>query len=121
VALARVFVVTSQQAGDLDGDKLRDFYLPFTASARSQYASDPRIASFRNLGDWNVRSSAGSGVHVIYSYDLGQGRQVFDQIVMVGSRRTRVYVLVVRCNQACYDASRSEIESAISSFSVKLP
>jgi hypothetical protein len=121
VAYARVTVLDSDTATGMNGDKLRDILLPFTASARAQVAGDPRAKTFKQISDYDVRSSVASGVHVVYSYDLGHGREVFDQIAMLGSKKTRVYLLVVRCDQACYDAHRTEIDQVTRSFTVKVP
>lgn len=121
VAYARVSVLDSDTASGMNGDKLRDLVLPFTASARAQVAADPRAKTFKQISDYDVNSPVASGVHVVYSYDLGQGREVFDQIAMVGSQKNRVYLLVVRCDQACYDAHKSEIADVVSSFTVKVP
>jgi hypothetical protein len=121
VAYAQVSVLTAQQASGMDGDKLRDLLLPFTAATRAQYATDPRAKTFHELADYDVRGPGGSGVHIVFSYDLGHGREVFDQIAMLGSQRTRVYVLLVRCDQACYDSHKTQISDVVSSFTVKVP
>ena len=121
VAYARVNVLDSETANGMNGDKLRDILLPFTATARAQVAADPRAKTFKQISDYDVRSSVASGVHVVYSYDLGHGREVFDQIAMVGSKRTRVYLLVVRCEQSCYEAHKAEIAEVVRSFTVKVP
>jgi len=121
VAYARVTVLDSDTASSMNGDKLRDVLLPFTAPARAQVAADPRAKTFKQISDYDVRSPVASGVHVVYSYDLGQGREVFDQIAMVGSQRTRVYLLVIRCDQACYDSHQAEIAQVTRSFTVKVP
>jgi len=121
VAYARVSVLDSGTASGLNGDKLRDSVLPFTAPARAAVATDPRAKTFKQISDYDVHSSVASGVHVVYSYDLGHGREVFDQIAMVGSQKDREYLLIVRCSQACYDAHKSEIADVVSSFTVKVP
>jgi hypothetical protein len=121
VAYARVINLDSDTASGMNGDKLRDLVLPFTAAAREQVASDSRAKTFKRISDYDVHSSVASGVHVVYSYDLGHGREVFDQIAMVASQQTRVYLLVVRCDQACYDAHKNEIAGVVSSFTVKVP
>ncbi len=121
VAYARVSVLDSDGATAMTGDKLRDIMLPFTAAARAQVAGDARVKTFQQISDYDVRSPVASGVHVVYSYDLGHGREVFDQIAMVGSQRTRVYVLVVRCDQACYDSQKAQIAEIMKSFTVKVP
>jgi hypothetical protein len=121
VAYARVSVLDSDTAGGMNGDKLRDIVLPFTSSARAQVSTDPRAKTFKQISDYDVHSSVASGVHVVYSYDLGHGREVFDQIAMIGSKKTRVYLLIVRCDQSCYDAHKGEITDVVSSFTVKVP
>ena len=121
VAYARVTVLDGDGATAMNGDKLRDILLPFTASARAQVATDPRAKTFQQISDYDVRSPVASGVHVVYSYDLGHGREVFDQIAMVGSQKTRVYMLVVRCDQSCYDTQKTQIAEIMKSFTVKVP
>ncbi len=121
VAYARVTVLDGDAANSMNSDKLRDIMLPFTASARAQVANDPRAKTFQQISDYDVRSPVASGVHVVYSYDLGHGREVFDQIAMVGSKKTRVYMLVVRCDQACYDTQKNQINEIMKSFTVKVP
>src|ERR1044072_1081708 len=75
VAYAQVSVLSGDQASGMNGDKLRDLLLPFTASSRAQYATDPRAATFKQIADYDVHAPGGSGVHVVFSYDLGQGRE----------------------------------------------
>lgn len=121
VAYAQVSVMTSDQASGMTPDKLRDLLLPFTAATRAQYATDPRAATFRQIADYDVRGPGGSGVHVVFSYDLGQGREVFDQTALVGSHRTRIYLLLIRCDQICYDSRTAQISDVVSHFTVKVP
>jgi hypothetical protein len=121
VAYAQVSVMTADQSSSMTPDKLRDLLLPFTPAARQQYAADPRAATFQKIGDYDVHAAGGSGVHVIFSYDLGQGREVFDQMALVGSHRTRVYLLLVRCDVACYDSHRQQIADVMKYFTVKVP
>jgi hypothetical protein len=121
VAYARVSVLDSDTANGMDADQLRDIVLPFTAAARAKVATDSRAKTFKQISDYDVHSPVASGVHVVYSYDLGHGREVFDQTAMIGSKKTRVYLLIVRCDQACYDAHKKEIDDVVSSFTVKVP
>jgi hypothetical protein len=121
VAYAQVSVLTADQAAGMNGDKLRDLLLPFTAPSRAQYAGDKRAATFKQISDYDVSAPNGSGVHVVFSYDLGKGREVFDQTALLGSKKTRVYVLLVRCSQACYEANRRQIDDVVAHFTVKVP
>jgi hypothetical protein len=121
VAYAQVSVLSGDQASSMNGDKLRDLLLPFTATTRAQYATDPRAATFKQIADYDVHAPAGSGVHVVFSYDLGKGREVFDQTALLGSKRTRVYLLLIRCSQTCYDSHKTQIEDVVAHFTVKVP
>jgi hypothetical protein len=121
VAFAKVTVLDSDGATAMNGDKLRDIMLPFTAAARTQFAGDARVKTFQKISDYDVRSPVASGVHVVYSYDLGHGREVFDQIAMVGSRKSRVYMLVVRSDEASYESRKAQIAEIMKSFTVKVP
>jgi hypothetical protein len=121
VAYAQVSVLTTDQASSMTGDKLRDLLLPFTTAARAQYSSDPRAATFQQISDYDVHAPNGSGVHVVFSYDLGNGREVFDQSVLLGSKKTRVYLLLIRCSQACYTANKAQIDDVVAHFTVKVP
>jgi hypothetical protein len=121
VAYAQVSVLSGDQASGMNGDKLRDLLLPFTAATRAQYATDRRAATFKQIADYDVRAPAGSGVHVVFSYDLGKGREVFDQTALLGSKRTRVYLLLIRCSQSCYDSHKAQIDDVVAHFTVKVP
>jgi hypothetical protein len=121
VAYAQVSVLTADQASSMNGDKLRDLLLPFTATSRAQYATDPRAATFRQIADYDVHAPNGSGVHVVFSYDLGKGREVFDQTALLGSKKTRVYLLLIRCSQTCYTADKAQIDDVVAHFTVKVP
>ena len=121
VTYAQVSVLTADQASSMNGDKLRDLLLPFTASARAQYISDPRAATFQQISDYDVHAPNGSGVHVVFSYDLGSGREVFDQTALLGSKKTRIYLLLIRCSKACYTANKAQIDDVVAHFTVKVP
>jgi hypothetical protein len=121
VAYAQVSVLTADQASSMTGDKLRDLLLPFTATTRAQYSTDSRAATFKQIADYDVHAPNGSGVHVVFSYDLGKGREVFDQTALLGSKKTRVYLLLIRCSQACYTANKAQIDDVVAHFTVKVP
>jgi len=120
VAYAQVTLLSADEASGMTGDKLRDLGLPFTATARAQ-VTDPRAKTFKQLSDYDVRAPGGSGVHVVFSYDLGKGREVFDKTALLGSKRRRVYLLVIRCSHACYDSHRTQIKDVVDHFTVKVP
>ena len=58
-------------------------------------------------------------MHVVFAYDGGQGPEVYDQIAVLDTRKTRVHSLLVHCTQACYDRNRSAITTTMRSFTVR--
>ena len=81
----RVVLERRPGVGAMNGDKLRDMRAPVhrRRPGPGRDAIRGRRPSSRSATTTCARRSA-SGVHVVYSYDLGQGREVFDQIAMVG-------------------------------------
>jgi hypothetical protein len=121
VALARTYVLTKEQGQSLSADTLRDAFLPVTEAARARFVGSKEIETFRLLRNEDVKSRTATGVHVVYSYDLGRGRAVFDEIVMLSRQKTRVHLLVVHCLQSCYTENERDIAQAVDSFTVKVP
>src|SRR3954454_17474919 len=54
VAYAGVSVLSGDEASAMNGDKLRDLGLPFTAAARAQ-VTDARAKTFKQISDYDVR------------------------------------------------------------------
>jgi hypothetical protein len=44
---------------------------------------------------------------------------VFDQTVYVNDDASKLYMFFVRCSTECYEQRRQEIESVVSSFTVR--
>jgi hypothetical protein len=119
VVLARTLVVDKSVGASVTDDQLRDVALPVSAAGRSAQA--PPGAKFALMVDQTIRGRTERGVHDLYSYDFGQGPEVFDQIAVVDNSKTRVHLLVVHCTQSCFDANRSAILAMVASFTVKAP
>jgi hypothetical protein len=120
VALLRTFVITKDQGQALTDDELRDLLMPVTATDRSTAAAQGFIGThFQLISDTKVTSRTASGVHVVFSYDLGQGVEVFDQIVLTDRSKTRVHLLFLHCSQSCYAVNRQAITDSTQSFTVR--
>jgi hypothetical protein len=60
------------------------------------------------------------GVHEIFQYRVQGGPlQTFDQTVYVNKDGSKVYALLLRCSNECYQARRAEVETVTGSFTVK--
>jgi hypothetical protein len=127
VAIARTIVLSATDAGSVSDNDLRDLVLPVSPSARANLlvkGTDGVKAvakSFVQLGETPVQTSTGHGFHLTFSFDLGEGVQVFDQMAMTNLAQTREYLLLVQCSRACWDAQHQSIDDAVRSLAVKVP
>jgi hypothetical protein len=121
VALVRTLVVPKETGQSATDDDLRDFWLPVSAKARADAASKGFIGTSFSLDQDEHRSTkAATGVHVRFSYNLGDGREVFEQVAMKDKSNTRVHFFLVHCTKACYDSNHQAIAEAMRSFTVRL-
>jgi hypothetical protein len=120
VALVRTVVVAKDQGQSLTDDDLRDLWLPVTAKGRTSAQSQGFTGTgFRLIHDEKITTKTADGVHVVFGYDLGQGMEVFDQVVMTDKNKIRVHLLIVHCSQSCYDSNRQVISDSVRSFTVR--
>lgn len=120
-ALVASQAVTKEVGGALTDDELRDQALPVSASGRAvAQLTGFTGKSFKLMLDEPVQTRTARGVHVVFTYDHGEGPEVYDQIAVTDSRRTRIHVLIVHCTKSCYDRHLSDIAATVRSFTVKL-
>jgi hypothetical protein len=109
--------------GQVSLDGLRDFFFPVSPAGRQRAAAAPTsvLSDFALLGDEVLTPGKGlRGVHSVYRYRLGGGpTQVINQTMYTNDDASRVYMLFVRCSVTCYDRRKGEIESVVSSFTVR--
>jgi hypothetical protein len=121
VALVRTIVITKAQGQAATDDDLRDVgLLPVTAKGRTSAAASGFVGSgFQLISDVRLVTAQAGGVHDVFSYDLGQGAEVFDQVAVLDRSKTRVHLFVVHCSQECYSADRQAIADTVRSFTVR--
>jgi len=121
VAWVQTFVVTKEQAAGLTDDDLRDILVPVSDAGRTSALLQGSFAggAFRLFSDQKVTTRTATGVHVVFSYDLGNGAETFDKIVMLDRRQTRVHLLLVQCSKACYARDQRVIADSVRSFTVR--
>jgi hypothetical protein len=109
--------------GQISLDVLRDLFRPVSPAARQRLAASPAspFSGFALLADEVVTPSDGlRGVHSVYRYRIQGGpTQVFDQTIYVNDDASKVYMFFVRCSTECYEHRQQEIESVVSSFTVR--
>jgi hypothetical protein len=103
---------------------LRDVLLPVTSASRAQAAQGSfPLTHFKLLRD--IVLTPGQGVHGVWdTYDYtypGGITDTFDQVALTNSNSTQIYVLMVHCIKTCYSQNRSQLDTIMSSFTVRSP
>jgi hypothetical protein len=121
VVFARVLRSGTGSNTNITLDALRDFFLPVTKTARlTARASGQEIPGFRSIVDHVMTREGGlTGVHEVFRYKVSGVMQTFDQTALVTKDASRVYILLVRCTQACYADRHGELATVVRSFIVK--
>jgi hypothetical protein len=124
-AFAFVTPLSSSASQSMSDDRLRDVLLPVTAASRlaeAQGGSFP-LTHFRLLRDQVIKP--GPQVHGVwdtYSYTYPGGTtDTFDQVALTNSDKTQLYVLMVHCVATCYSQNRDQIDTIVSSLTVRSP
>jgi len=123
VTRANSFAVPQQLYGQVNEDALRDIFYPITEAARAQAAVKGTLPGkdFKLITNEVVTGPQASGVHLVFSYDLGKGPQIFDQVALLSRDGTRIHTLLVRCSATCWLREQRTIAGTISSFTVRVP
>jgi hypothetical protein len=109
--------------GQISLDELRDLFHPVSPAARQRLSANPAspFSGFVLIADEVLTPAAGlRGVHSVYRYRIQGGpTQVFDQTVYVDDGASKLYMFFVRCSSECYEQRKQEIESVVTSFTVR--
>lgn len=108
---------------DLSFDLMRNLVFPVTASARQQATeSGDKLTGFALILNQTITTKAGiRGINELFEYDISGQVTAFDQTVLTNSSTTKLYLLLVQCNQTCFLAHRTQIETVVDSFTVDGP
>jgi hypothetical protein len=121
-AYAVVEPLNSKTVNSLSYNTLRDMFLPVTSTARKQATTSGfPLTGFKLLRDTML--APGDGVHGVretfdYTYPDGS-TDTFDQIALTNADGTEVYMLLVHCLATCYSQHSSEINTVMTSFTVR--
>lgn len=123
-AFAFVTPLSASASNAMSYNGLRDVLLPVTSASRTQAAqSSFPLTHFKLLRDSVV--TPGQGVHGvvdIYDYTYPGGvTDTFGQVALTNSNSTQLYVLMVHCVAACYSQNRAQLDTIMSSFTVRSP
>jgi hypothetical protein len=123
-AYSVVAPVNQATTNSLSYNQLRDFFLPVTSAARATAAkSGFPLTGFQLLRDTTLTPGQGvHGVRVTFQYAYpGGGANTFDQVALTNADDTEVYLLLVHCLASCYSEHKSEIDTVMTSFTVRSP
>jgi hypothetical protein len=121
-AYAVVEPLNQTTVDNLSYNMLRDMFLPVTSTARQKAATSGfPLTGFKLIRD--ARLAPGDGVHGIretfdYTYPDGS-TDTFDQVALTNADGTEVYMLLVHCLATCYSQHSSEINTVMTSFTVR--
>jgi hypothetical protein len=123
-ALALVAPLSQMGSSEMSYNLLRDFILPVTPPRRQQAASGGfPLTRFQLISDAVITPGTGvHGVREVFSYTYPDGHtDTFDQVALTDSNDTMVYLLLVHCQSTCYSKNSSQIDTVMTSFTVRSP
>jgi hypothetical protein len=121
-ALALVERLSATASNEMSYNTLRDVFLPVTAATRQNAAKRGfALTGFHLVQDAVLTPGQGvHGVRDIFNYTFPDGRtDTFDQIAFTNADATKLYLLVLHCTASCYLKHASEIDTVMSSFTVR--
>lgn len=107
--------------GGFSFDRLRDLFYPVSPTSRQQLVGAGLYEDFTLVSDEVLTPGNGvRGVHVVFRYRQGNGPlQVVNQIAYLNDDASTLYAFFVRCSVECYEQRKEEIESVVSSYTVR--
>jgi len=121
---AEIGTLTSAASNQLSYDTLRDFFLPVTSTARTNAAQQGfPLTSFQQIRDQVLTLRQGvHGVRETFDYTYTGGiADTFDEIALTNADQTVVYLLVLHCETSCYSHDQTDINTVMSSFTIRSP
>jgi hypothetical protein len=121
-AFALTEPLSSAASNSMSYNQLRDIFLPVTSASRQNAAKNGfPLTGFHLLRDTVL--TPGQGVHGVretFEYTFPDGStDTFDQVAFTNSDDTEIYLLVLHCLATCYQQHHGEIETVMTSFTVR--
>jgi hypothetical protein len=69
--------------------------------------------------DHITRSGGFHGIHLVARVDKGKASATYNEIALLDTGTTKLYLLAVSCSTTCYEHNQSKIEQIIDSWTVK--
>jgi len=120
--LALVEKLSAAASNSMSYNSLRDVFLPVTSADRQSAAKGGfQLTGFHLLLDSVLTPGQGvHGVRDIFDYTFPNGTtDTFDQVAFTNADNTKLYLLVLHCTASCYARHASEIDTVMTSFTVR--
>lgn len=120
VVFASVISLSSGERGSLSLNSMRDLFLPVTSAARqAATAQGAQLTGFQSLSDTIISNGHGDrGVREIFNYTFNGLPETFDLTVMTDSNTTKLYFLLVQCEESSFATDYNQIAQVVGSFTV---
>jgi hypothetical protein len=112
---AQSIPVSAEQRASITVDKLRELILPGTPEVREQAT---KAKDFAILTDEVVSKRKQQGVHLRYSFKIGETTELYERIALTDPKHTAIHILFVHCTQKCF-AAHPEIDDVVTSLTLK--
>jgi len=121
VVYASVHDLATDLRNALSFNQMRDLVFPVTAGARRQAAaSGINLNGFTLFGSSTITTKDGvRGINELYGFVARGKPLVFDQTVLTNSSTTKLYLLLVQCDEKCFSSNVAQIKTVVQSFTVR--
>jgi hypothetical protein len=121
VVYASVQDMKSPLRDALSFNQMRDLVFPVTAAARQAAAArGVKYAAFNVFIDSTITTKDGvRGINELYEITVRGQPVFFDQTALTNSSTTKLYLLLVECDQQCFASNVSQIKTVVQSFTVR--
>jgi hypothetical protein len=105
----------------LSFNHMRDLLFPVTAGARQQAAAAGiNLTGFTLFTSSTITTNDGvRGINELFGFIDGGRPLIFDQTVLTNSSTTKLYLLLVQCDETCFTSHAAQIRTVVQSFTVR--
>ena len=121
-AFALVEPLSSAASSSMSYNELRDIFLPVTSATRQNAVRGGfPLTGFHLLRNTVLTQEQGvHGVRVTFDYTFPDGStDTFDQVAFTNADNTEIYLLVLHCTTTCYQHNHGEIDTVMTSFTIR--
>jgi hypothetical protein len=120
---ASVQIMNPSLRDGMSFDVMRDLLVPVTPQRRRQLAAAgirlPPLITLTTPATFTA-SDGIRGISEAFEVTLSRGiKEDYTQTVLTNGDTTKLYLLVIQCDQACFQANLSQIGAVVQSFTVK--